>query len=269
MTEIWQRFDQAASTYEVASVLQQQSAQALLTWMGPQAAGSVWLDAGCGTGWLTRQLADQGLRVWAIDRALNMLQGLRSLDQVQIICADLRELPLPDGMLDGLVSNFVLHWLDVDILPELLRVVRPQGELYVALPVQGSLHDVQARFAGFPVFDFQPEQAWLDAAGPALVDWQIMTVQQSFACLRDLLRALRQMGGNQTLNKNLNQSSAEQQSVAAATMRTWLQDDQPVNLDFRVLMLHLRVPVSADADAGPDRFLALMNQLNADPRFHD
>jgi hypothetical protein len=40
-------------------------------------------------------------------------------------------------------------------------------------------------------------------------------------------------------------------------------------LDFRVLMLHLRVPVSADADAGPDQFLALMNQLNADPRFHD
>jgi ubiquinone/menaquinone biosynthesis C-methylase UbiE len=263
MTDIWQRFDHAAATYEAASLLQQQSAHALLNWLhhSHTVQGQVWLDAGCGTGWMTRRLAAQGARVWAIDRALAMLDGLRHEDDIQIICSDLRQLPMPDGMLDGVISNFVLHWLGVDILPELLRVVRPAGELWLAIPVQGSLADVQQRFDGFPVFDFLPEQAWLDATHHTRQDHQIITVRQTFAHLHALLQALRQMGGDRTARPD-HQPNAPQ-------LRHWLMDRQPVDLDFRVLMLRLRVPIvqQPHGEGAPDDFAAWLDQRRADPRF--
>lgn len=278
MSEIWQRFDQAAATYDAASGLQQQSAQALLAWLSSQhnVKDQVWLDAGCGTGWMTRRLAAQGARVWAVDRALAMLEGLRHVDDIQIICSDLRQLPMPDGMLDGMVSNFVLHWLGVDILPELLRVVRPAGELWLAIPVQGSLEHVQQCFAGFPVFDFLSEDAWLAATEHTRQDYQVMTVRQRFAHLHPLLQALRHMGGDRTARAHV---------PNPRQMRQWLADRQPVDLDFRVLMLRLRVPVqplagtSPAADpstqaapddstqAAPDDFAAWLAARQADPRF--
>lgn len=234
--DAWQRFDQAASQYDQATQLQQQSAEALLQQIGTVQLGSVWLDAGCGTGRLAKRLAAQRARVWAVDRALAMLQPLRSEEHIQIICTDLRELPMPDEMLDGLVSNFALHWLGVSILPELLRVVRPEGELYLAIPVAGSLAAVQQRFVGFPVFAFATEQAWIDAAGDALVSAEILTLSQSFDNLYELLQSLRQMGGDQVADAAYRPEPQR--------LRQWLRDRAPIALDYRVLLLRLKKPAA-------------------------
>ena len=78
MSELWQRFDQAADQYDQATLLQQQSAELLLRQIGTVQPESVWLDAGCGTGRLAKRLAAQQARVWAVDRALAMLQPLRA-----------------------------------------------------------------------------------------------------------------------------------------------------------------------------------------------
>ena len=236
--DAWRRFDQAASQYDQATQLQQQSAEALLQQIGTVQPNSVWLDAGCGTGRLAKRLAAQQARVWAVDRALAMLQPLRSEEHIQIICTDLRELPMPDEMLDGLVSNFALHWLGVSILPELLRVVRPKGELHLAIPVAGSLSVVQQRFVGFPVFAFATEQAWIDAAGESLVSAELLTLSQSFGNLYELLQSLRQMGGDQVADAAYRPEPQR--------LRQWLRDRAPIALDYRVLLLKLKKPAATD-----------------------
>lgn len=237
-TPIWQKFDAAAAAYDQASILQQQSAQHLLNWMGQVTPNSVWLDAGCGTGVLAKALAEQGARVWAIDQAGNMLKFLEDDDRIQTIQADIQQLPLPDEMLDGVVSNFVLHWLGSNIVQEIIRVIQPGGQAWLAIPVEGSLLELQQRYAGFPIFQFQNCNDWITQAGDTLQSWHIQKFSKTYPHLKALLGALRQMGGDQTgfaaVRPNL------------SLWRQWLADSEPVDLSFEVLFLHLKVPERAD-----------------------
>jgi malonyl-ACP O-methyltransferase BioC len=231
---VWHKFNAAADQYNQVSLLQQQSAQWLLTQMGAVKTDSVWLDAGCGTGVLAKALAEQGARVWAIDQAANMLKFLEDDDRIQTILADITELPLPDEMLDGVVSNFVLHWLGVQILPEILRVIQPGGHAWLAIPVQGSLCEITERYPEFPVYDFPSADDWLAQASSSLVSYQLQRITMPFANLSALLAALRQMGGDQT------QRIHQRQTVAL--WRQWLSDTRPIDLSFNVLLMHLQVP---------------------------
>ena len=235
---VWQKFDKAADHYDQASILQQQSARQLLDWMGSVRPGSIWLDAGCGTGVLARALARQDARVWAIDQAASMLKFLEPIDTIQTIQADITHLPLADDMLDGVVSNFVLHWLGPAILPEIMRVVQPGGDAWLAIPVAGSLQEVATRFPGFPLFHFETAEAWLAQAGDQLVAHQLQVFSQPHENLRSLMAAIRQMGGDQT---GL-QASRPDMSL----WRRWLQDSHPVDLSFRVLFMHLKKPAGSD-----------------------
>lgn len=235
---VWQKFDLAADRYDQASLLQQQSARHLLDWMKTVRPHSVWLDAGCGTGVLAKALAGQGARVWAIDQAANMLKHIENIYNIQTIQADIQHLPLADEMLDGVVSNFVLHWLGSSILPEILRVVQPGGDVWLAIPVAGSLAEVAARYPGFPLFPFESAGQWLQQAGESLVAHQLHTFSQSHAGLRSLMQAIRQMGGDQTGLP----ASRHQLSL----WRQWLQDDQAIVLSFQVLFMHLKKPAASN-----------------------
>lgn len=238
---VWQKFNAAAGQYDQASLLQQQSARYLLELMGAVLPDSVWLDAGCGTGILARTLAAQGARVWAIDLAPNMLKTLQDHEGIQTILADISELPLADNMLDGAVSNFALHWLGSGIVPEIVRVIQPGGQAWLAVPVAGSLAEVALRYPGLPLFGFEPAQAWLQQAGNLLVQHQTRRFSQDFANLKALLAAIRQMGGDQT---GQSQSAAKKSAQELSCWKKWLQDQAPIALSFEVLFLHLKKPAS-------------------------
>lgn len=238
---VWQKFNAAAAQYDQASGLQQQSARYLLDWMGQVSADSVWLDAGCGTGILAKTLAAQGARVWAIDMAPNMLKALDGDDRIQTILADIGQLPLADDMLDGAVSNFALHWLGSAIVPEILRVVQPGGQVWLAVPVAGSLSEVALRYPGFPLFPFEPAQAWMEQAGTFVVKHETRRFSQDFANLKALIAAIRQMGGNQTGEP---QSATTMSSADLSRRKQWLQDPSPIDMSFEVLFLHLQKPAS-------------------------
>ncbi|ONG42029.1 hypothetical protein BKE30_01835 [Alkanindiges hydrocarboniclasticus] len=243
-TPIWHKFNAAADQYDQVSVLQQQSARHLLDWMGAVLADSVWLDAGCGTGVLAKTLAAQGARVWAIDLAPNMLKALEDDDRIQTILADISQLPLADEMLDGAVSNFALHWLGSAIVPEILRVIQPGGEAWLAVPVAGSLSEVAIRYPGFPLFQFEPAQAWLEQASTCVIKHETRRFSQEFASLKALMAAIRQMGGDQTGQPKPTQSLSGQD---LSRWKQWLQDQSPIALSFEVLFLHLKKPASEHA----------------------
>lgn len=97
--------------------------------------GQKVLDAGCGTGYLTRKLADRGAQVVGVDLSEKMVEIARAaspaldfrVDSVTALDS------LADGAFDLLVSNYVL--MDVPDLGETMRsfarVLRPGGAAVV------------------------------------------------------------------------------------------------------------------------------------------
>jgi trans-aconitate 2-methyltransferase len=96
------------------------------------------LDAGCGTGRLTRDLLEvlpRG-RVVALDVSQNMIDAARAYlvpdfgDRVEFVCCDLLDMAF-DQEFDGIFSTASLHWvLDHDrLFQNLHRALRPAGWL--------------------------------------------------------------------------------------------------------------------------------------------
>lgn len=101
------------------------------------------LDLGCGKGATSVFLAREfSVEVWAVD--LWIESSLREAvfrdadvgDQVHAVDADVRRLPFADGFFDAIVSIDAWEYFGTDdhLLPTLLRVLRPEGQLGVATP---------------------------------------------------------------------------------------------------------------------------------------
>ncbi|GLH76756.1 hypothetical protein SSBR45G_16640 [Bradyrhizobium sp. SSBR45G] len=112
-------------------------------------AGQRWLDAGCGTGTLSRLLAQRGCVVTGVDASAEMIglarrfqadteqpAGLR-FDQI----ATIESLPFSDGSFDGVLCASVLEYVpDVaGALREIHRVLRPDGLVLLSIPNRASL----------------------------------------------------------------------------------------------------------------------------------
>ncbi len=100
------------------------------------------VDVGAGTGLLTLALVDRVDRVCAIDISTAMCDYLRAkattaeVENLEIIATSAVSLPLADGSVDLVVSNYCFHHLEDDdkerALAEVLRVLRPGGRLVFA-----------------------------------------------------------------------------------------------------------------------------------------
>ena len=104
-------------------------------------AGSRVLDAGCGTGNLTRPLGERGYQVLALDSSPHMLQRARMKHpHLQFQSGDLGGvLPFPSESFDAITCSNVLYTLPdpAAALQEFRRVLRPGGKLVVTNPVPG------------------------------------------------------------------------------------------------------------------------------------
>ncbi|MGK2877618.1 MAG: class I SAM-dependent methyltransferase [Solirubrobacterales bacterium] len=94
-------------------------------------------DIGSGTGLLTLALAGGAQKVWAIDISERMADYLRAksssagFSNVETVVASAVSLPLVDGSVDIVVSNYCYHHLSDDdkqrAISEAYRVLRPGG----------------------------------------------------------------------------------------------------------------------------------------------
>src|SRR5438270_3462434 len=96
------------------------------------------LDAGCGTGFLSFELAARGHRVTGVDFAPEMLAEARRKAAerdaaVRFEEADAERLPFPSGSFDFAISRHVLWTLPHPeaAIDEWVRVLRPDGRLVV------------------------------------------------------------------------------------------------------------------------------------------
>ena len=102
----------------------------------PLRGNEVVLDAGCGSGRVTAELADripQG-RVYGVDVSPSMAEHAREAlgDRATILCQDLVELELPEPV-DAVFSNATFHWIhDHEALFSALHAAMKPGARLVA-----------------------------------------------------------------------------------------------------------------------------------------
>jgi trans-aconitate 2-methyltransferase len=95
------------------------------------------IDLGCGTGELTRRLADRlpGSQVLGIDSSPEMLERARMLEGPGLRFERV-SIEQVEGHWDLVLSNAALQWVDDHpaLVPRLLSSVRPGGQLVVQMP---------------------------------------------------------------------------------------------------------------------------------------
>jgi SAM-dependent methyltransferase len=104
------------------------------------------LDAGCGTGWLTRcaaEITGPSGAAWGIDAAPDMIrvalgEAARTRNSARFKLAAIEALPFEDASFDVVIASLVIHHLPSDVkataLREIHRVLKPNGRLLVAEP---------------------------------------------------------------------------------------------------------------------------------------
>ncbi len=142
-------------------------------------------DVGCGTGRLAPYLAARGLSPRGVDLSPEMIRvARRDHPDFDFDVADLRELPLEDASLAGVVCWYSLIFLaPVDCpaaLRELYRVVKPGGHLVTAFKAGDGDVRRAGRSAGlgveFDVYWLRPDELGrqLADAGFATVFWGVL-----------------------------------------------------------------------------------------------
>jgi ubiquinone/menaquinone biosynthesis C-methylase UbiE len=110
---------------------------------GIELQGAKWLDAGCGSGMLSRWLAERGCHVLGVDAASEMLAaateltsgtGLGSLEFAHV--GSIAQLPSDDSSQDGILCSSVLEYVadPAVCLEEFRRTLKPNGLLVVSVP---------------------------------------------------------------------------------------------------------------------------------------
>jgi RNA polymerase sigma factor (sigma-70 family) len=101
--------------------------------------GQLAADMGCGTGFVTIPLALIGLNVLALDADAGMLARLRAtrlelnLINVNMVCTDLRLLPVSSRMFDHIFFVLVLHHLPdpFTVLDKCIKMLKKNGQLII------------------------------------------------------------------------------------------------------------------------------------------
>jgi trans-aconitate 2-methyltransferase len=135
--------DWDAATYDRISDVQLGWAMEQLERL-PLGGDEVVLDAGCGSGRVTAELASRlpHGRVYGVDVAPSMVEHARAAlgDRATILCQDLVELRLPEPV-DVVFSNATFHWVqDHDALfAALARAIKPSGRLVAQCGGRGNI----------------------------------------------------------------------------------------------------------------------------------
>ncbi|WP_234920327.1 methyltransferase domain-containing protein, partial [Aeromonas veronii] len=192
-----------------------------------------------------------------LDLAPGMLQqaALRG-SGARLLCGDAEQLPFADNAFDWIFSSLALQWCErpAQAFGELLRVVKPGGQIFFSTLLDESLWQLRAawqqldgrahvnRFLSLP----QLEQA-LARAGVSAPELRCITWDLAYLELPQLLRDLKGIGANQV---NDTQGSAAPAGLSgrarlqqlAKAYEAFRQPDGRLLASYRVCLGHLSKP---------------------------
>ncbi|WP_062061579.1 malonyl-ACP O-methyltransferase BioC [Cellvibrio sp. OA-2007] len=152
--KVAQSFSRAAATYDSVAQLQRDIGTELMVQLPSDfpahtSAQKVILDLGSGTGFFTRQLAQQygDAQVIGLDIAQGMLHYAAAQHaKINWLCADAEVLPLADNSVDLIFSSLAIQWCNdlPQLLSELARVLKPGGQLHIATLGPNTLHELKS-----------------------------------------------------------------------------------------------------------------------------
>lgn len=108
------------------------------------AAGERILDIGCGTGHLTRRIADSGASVAGLDSSVDMIAAAsKSYPEIDFLNADAADFRT-DKPFDAIFSNAALHWIlpPEDAVRCMSAALRPGGRLVVEFGGHGNVQQI-------------------------------------------------------------------------------------------------------------------------------
>jgi SAM-dependent methyltransferase len=229
------------------------------------APGREWLDAGCGTGALTRTIVAtcEPQRVVAVDRSAAFLQFARAStddDRVSFQPADVQALPFGDAAFDAAVSGLVLNFVSEPerMVREMVRVVRPGGTvaLYVwdyAGEMQMMRHFWDAAVATnpaasdldearrFPIADLAALRTLFEREGMQQPDTLAIDIPTVFATLDDYWRPFLGGTGPAPAYVQSLSEAARLELREALRARLPVQPDGTISLIARALAIRTTV----------------------------
>ncbi|MDH4127826.1 MAG: methyltransferase domain-containing protein [Spirochaetota bacterium] len=144
--KITHSFSKSATTYHEWALPQDEVAKHLASFVSEKLSFKNILDAGCGTGFLTKYifLQNKSLNITGLDISHEMLKVYSHINP-QIVLGDLENLQFEDASFTHCLSSFSLHWTNIEkSLPEIIRVTNKS--ISIALPIEGSLNNFNFPF---------------------------------------------------------------------------------------------------------------------------
>ena len=99
--------------------------------------GKLAADIGAGTGFVTEELLQSGLKVIAVDQSEAMLEAMKKkfgrCKTVEYRIGNFDNLPFLDGTVDYVFANMYLHHVEVPLaaVEEMARILKPGGKLII------------------------------------------------------------------------------------------------------------------------------------------
>ncbi len=174
-------FSRAARSYDEHAILQLAVGRSLVQRLPNTLPVPAALDLGCATAPFARaqQQALPEVHWQAVDLSRAMLAEASARGRLsahyQPLCADAEQLPLAEASQGLVFSCFALQWCDPQaVLDEIARVLAPGGRLLLAVPLRGSLRELQQ---SWQAVNHRPHVNAL----PSLRDWQDAALKAGFA----------------------------------------------------------------------------------------
>jgi len=211
-------FSHAAVAYDAEAVLQREVCMRMLErleYIKLQPARI--LDAGSGTGWGTRQLAQRypSSQVIELDIAIGMLQAARGKSgwwqklfggtRQSLVCADVEALPLASGSAEMVWSNLALQWCNdlPSAFAEMHRVLKPEGLLMFSTFGPDTLKELRQAFKGVDSYNHLNRFADMHDIGDMLIhsgfaepvmDMELITL--TYDDVRSVMQDLKSIGAH-------------------------------------------------------------------------
>lgn len=204
--QLAQSFGKACDSYVSAARLQQQVATDALRMFRATATGHL-LELGCGPGWQHPHFSTYCQSFTALDLSAAMLQKAQKLQlAARYLQADAQAIPLASNSIDRVFSSLMLQWCPQPekVFSEILRVLKPAGEVVIATLTDGTLNELKQAFSQVDDKDhvnrFLPtEQLMAMTTGSSGITWQFS--QRGYTLyypdVQSLARELKALGANQ------------------------------------------------------------------------